>query len=540
LHFLSHTNRIILRLLWCTAAFCIALSLLVLAFPRAYSAQDTQSSNQASPLARGQIIQQLPPAGQAELLAIVTAGELPELRWPRFGDLQVEVSEFYSSVGYSLAWIRSSAPTSQARGVIELLKSSVRKGLDPEDYDGPRWTARVQSLDHGGSPSDSILLRFDIGLTVSVMRYLSDLHRGRVSQRAQHFMLDVKNSEFDLSEFLRLRVINAADIETALAEVEPPFPTYRRTIHALQTYLALANSDDGTFLPVLSKPIDPGDRDPGVPRLTRLLRLLGDLPQQGVTTAAPELYQESLVEGVKRFQQRHGLDPNGRIDPETLRALNTPLRRRVRQLELTLERWRWLPRTFQPPAIAVNIPEFRLRAVDQNYRWILSMKVVVGKAYGHQTPVFASELRSITFRPSWNVPLAIQRDELLPEVEKDPLYLSANSYVITDSSGRAVVAADPADNEAREKLRSGELRLRQEPGPDNALDLIRFDLSDSFDIYLHGTPATELFSRSRRDFSHGCIRVEDPLALAVWVLRDNPEWTTDRMRTVMSGEKQSV
>ena len=126
---------------------------------------------------------------------------------------------------------------------------------------------------------------------------------------------------------------------------------------------------------------------------------------------------------------------------------------------------------------------------------------------------------------------------MLPEVEKDPLYLSANSYVITDSSGRAVVAADPADNEAREKLRSGELRLRQEPGPDNALDLIRFDLSDSFDIYLHGTPATELFSRSRRDFSHGCIRVEDPLALAVWVLRDNPEWTTDRMRTVMSGEK---
>lgn len=165
------------------------------------------------------------------------------------------------------------------------------------------------------------------------------------------------------------------------------------------------------------------------------------------------------------------------------------------------------------------------------------MKVVVGKAYGHQTPVFASELRSITFRPSWNVPLPIQRDELLLEIEKDPLYLSANSYVITDSSGRAVAGEDLADNEVKEKLRSGELRLRQEPGPDNALDLIRFDLLDSFDIYLHGTPATELFSRSRRDFSHGCIRVEDALVLAAWVLRDNPEWTPDRMRAVMSGEK---
>ena len=269
MHFLAQTNRVIRRSHRFTHALSIALSLLVLVFPGAYSAKDSPGSNKGSPLVRGQIIQQLLPGGQAELLAIVTAGELPELGWPRFGDLQVEVSEFYSSVGYSLVWIRSSAPTSQAGGEIELLKSSVRKGLDPEDYDGPRWTARVQHLEHGGSPSDSILLRFDVGLTVSTMRYISDLHRRRVSQFAEHFALDVKNSEFDLSEFLRLRVINAADIETALAEVEPPFPTHRRTIHALLACLALRNSDDGTPLPVLSRPIDPGDHDPGAPRLAR-------------------------------------------------------------------------------------------------------------------------------------------------------------------------------------------------------------------------------------------------------------------------------
>jgi L,D-transpeptidase YcbB len=474
--------------------------------------------------------------GQTELRSILSAGQLSELRWPRFEDLQVEIDEFYSSVGYSFAWVRSSKASPNAKAMIDLLKSADRKGLEPEDYDGPRWRARIASLEHGNAASESDLLHFDVALTVSAMRYISDLHRGRLNPRSVHMALDVENSELDLSEFIRLKIVSASDVEAALADLEPPFPTYHRTIRALQSYLALANSGDGAPLPTPPRAVYPGETYSAMPRLTRLLTLFGDLPKKNTTSKPADLYERSLVAGVKKFQERHGLEPDGRIDSETVKALNVPLKHRITQLQLTLERFRWMPRRFSRPPIVVNIPEFRLRAVDESFHWVLSMKIVVGKAYGHQTPVFTSELRSITFRPSWNVPLRIQQDELLPQIEKDPSYLSENSYVVTDGSGTVVEAA-PASSEVWEQLRSGELHLRQEPGPDNALGFIRFDLSDPFDIYLHGTPATELFSRSRRDFSHGCIRVEDPLALASWVLRDDPQWTSDSIRAAIFDEK---
>jgi murein L,D-transpeptidase YcbB/YkuD len=526
-----HTKQSALDLTWVIHVFGLVLPFFLLPFSAAHPSQD-ESSIPILVFADKQDIQQMSREGQTELRSILSAGELPELRWPRFEDLQVEIDEFYSSVGYSFAWVRSSKATAQAKVMIELLKTADRKGLEPEDYDGPRWRARIASLDHGNASSESDLLHFDVALTVSAMRYISDLHRGRLNPRSVHIALDVENSELDLSEFLRLKIVSASDVEATLADAEPPFPTYHRTIRALQSYLVLANSGDGAPLPMPPRAVNPGEKYSGMLKLTRLLMLYGDLPKRNTTRTPADLYDRSLVAGVKKFQERHGLQPDGRIDSETVKAFNVPLKHRVTQLQLTLERFRWMPRRFSRPPIVVNIPEFRLRAVDENYHWALSMKIVVGKAYGHQTPVFTSELRSVTFRPSWNVPLRIQQHELLPQIEKNPSYLSENSYVVTDSSG-TVVEANPASSEVWENLRSGELRLRQEPGPDNSLGLIRFDLSDPFDIYLHGTPTTELFSMSRRDFSHGCIRVEDPIALAAWVLRDDPQWTSDSIRAAI-------
>jgi murein L,D-transpeptidase YcbB/YkuD len=163
------------------------------------------------------------------------------------------------------------------------------------------------------------------------------------------------------------------------------------------------------------------------------------------------------------------------------------------------------------------------------------VKVVVGKAYGHKTPVFASEIRSVIFRPYWNVPIGIQREEFIPKIEENPAYLAENSYDIVDSDG-SVVEEDPSRDEVREKLRSGQLGIRQRPGPDNALGLAKFDFPNQFDVYMHGTPSTGLFSKSRRDFSHGCIRVEDPVSLSQWILRDRPEWTAENIRNAMYGE----
>jgi L,D-transpeptidase YcbB len=517
--------------------FCFALLLVLLPAARVRDAALKSRFDVAvSSSAMASAPQRLTPLAEAELLAIVDAAKLDDLNWPVFSKYRSEVRELYDSFHGALPWIRDSKPSSQALSTIQLLKVADREGLNPEDYDGPRWDSRTSALEQSSPASESDLVRFDVALTVSTMRYVSDLHLGRVNPHLFHFELDIDHTNFDLSEFLRQNLVNASDIDTAIEAVEPPFPTYHRTLDALRTYLQLARRDDGELLPVPRKAIRPGDSYAGLPRLMRLLALLGDLPEKEEDVLSPTVYQGTLVTAVKRFQQRSGLEPNGLIDVQTAKELNTPLSRRVVQLQLTLERLRWLPHQFQRPPIIVNIPEFRLRAVDDQYHWVLFMKVVVGRAYRHRTPVFAANVKSVIFRPYWNVPLSIVRAELLPHIENDPAYLANNAYEIVDSAG-TVVGQGTISEEIKRQLRSGKLGIRQIPGPTNALGLLKFDFPNPHDVYMHGTPATELFARSRRDFSHGCIRVEDPVALAAWLLRDIPEWTADRIRATMLGEK---
>ncbi len=480
--------------------------------------------------------QPLTAIGKTQLNAILDAAELPDLRWSAFGTYRFDVRKFYDAFNGSLPWMRDSRPTSQAIAIVQLLKNAPNEGLNPEDYDGPRWESRISALQQSALPPESEMVRFDVALTVSAMRYISDLHLGRVNPRRFHFELDIDHTNFDLAEFLRQDLVNASDMDGVIAAVEPPFPTYQRTLKALRTYLELARRDDGELLPVPHKAIKSGDAYIGLPRLTRLLVLLGDLQEKEQDGSSSSLYQGALVTAVTRFQQRHGLEANGLIDAQTIKDLNTPLSHRVAQLQLTLERLRWLPHQFQRPPIIVNIPEFRLRAVDEKYRWTLFMRVVVGKAYRHQTPVFASDIKFVIFRPYWNVPLSIVRAEMLPHIEKDPAYLEKNSYELVNNAG-TVVGSDTVSEEMKRQLRSGKLGIRQTPGPKNALGLLKFDFPNQHDVYMHGTPAMELFLRSRRDFSHGCIRVEDPVALAAWLLQDQPEWTADHIRAATLGDK---
>lgn len=519
---------------------CFALLLMFLptvCVKNAMAVEDARFGAVASPVKLAFRPQQLTEIGTTQLHAMIDAAELTDLRWPKFVKYRTEVRDFYDSCDGALPWMRDLRPTPQALAIIQLLRTADREGLNPEDYEGPRWDGRIRALEQSNPVPESDLVRFDLALTVSAMRYVSDLHLGRVNPRLFHFELDIDHTNFDLSDFLRQTLVAASDedIASAIEAVEPPFPTYHRTLNALRTYLELARRDDGELLPVPRKAIRPGDSYTGLPRLRELLALLGDLPEKEKNVVSP-VYQGALVTALKGFQQRHGLEPNGLIDAETFKDLNTPLNRRVAQLQLTLERLRWLPHQFHPSPIVVNIPEFRLRAVDEQYHWILFMKVVVGRAYGHQTPVFASNIKAVVFRPYWNVPLSIVRAELLPHIEKDSAYLTKNSYEIVDSR-ETVVSPVTLTDAIKRQLRYGTLGIRQTPGPNNALGLLKFDFPNRHDIYLHGTPARQLFSRSRRDFSHGCIRVEDPVALAAWLLRDKPEWTAEHIRAATLAQK---
>jgi len=475
------------------------------------------------------------PAPDPTLRQAVADARLADLRWPDFSDYRGHVTKFYEQSSYAFAWTHDGRPTAQARAIISVLQGADAKGLGAEDYDASRWPGRLQHLDAGHAPPPD-LARFDLALTVSVMRYISDLHIGKLNPKLFHFGFDIEEKKYDLPDLLRNRLVNAPDAGAVLAQVEPPFPAYRRTQKALQDYMVLAKQDDGEKLPAITKPVAPGDTYAGVPRLVRLLRRVGDLPADAAVSPDSQVYQGPLVDAVKRFQDRHGLEPDGRIGKPTLEQLNTPLSFRVRQLQLTLERWRWVPHDFARPPIIVNVPEFRLRGLDTSLRADLEMNVVVGRAYGHQTPVFSGDMRFVIFRPYWNVPASIQRGEMLPKLKKDPAYLAKNGFEVVTREGQ-VVGGGTVSDDTLAGLRSLKLSVRQVPGAKNALGSVKFLFPNEHDVYLHGTPAQALFSRARRDFSHGCIRLEKPDVLAQWVLQDKPEWTMDRIHVAMNGAK---
>jgi murein L,D-transpeptidase YcbB/YkuD len=479
---------------------------------------------------------ELSPDGQAWLRTTVSAGTLPDLRWADFSDYTKHVQKFYDFNGYSFWWLKGMEPTSQAREAIALLLKADQKGLSADDYDGPRWGDRLAKLKPATQqPTEADALKFDLELTVCMMRYISDLHIGKVNPKHFAFALDEESRKYDLAEFLKEHVVNGGDVAGALAQVEPPYPGYRRTLQALQNFTALASKDDGEQLPPTKKPIAPGDTYPGVPRLTRLLRLIGDLPADANVPADPPVYTGALVDAVKNFQRRHGRDANGRIDAQTLADLNVPLGRRVEQMRLTLERWRWLPDSYSKAPIVANIPEFRLRAYDKDFNVAVTMNVVVGKSYGHNTPVFSETMKYVIFRPYWEVPHSITRSEMVPHILRDPDYLAKNNLEVVDNR-QTVVTGGTVSSEVLNQLRAGKLFVRQKPGPKNSLGLVKFLFPNSYNVYMHDTPATELFARSRRDFSHGCVRLEKPADLAAWVLRDNPGWNADRIRAAMNGE----
>ncbi len=476
-------------------------------------------------------------AQQQDIQALVTSGNLDGMRWPNFTDYRTALQEFYEPTGYAPAWVQGTQPVPQALSLIERFKDAWKKGLNSEDYDASRWEERIRALQ--SSQDGPAIARFDVALSVCTMRYVSDLRIGRVNPVHFDFGLNVQQKKYDLAQFLRNRILTAPDPQTVVDEVEPPFAGYRRTEQALARYVELARTDDGEKLSTVTKPIDPGQTYAGVPRLARFLRIVGDLSPDAVLPADSQIYAAPLVDAVKHFQLRHGLDADGRLGPATIKQLNVPLQDRVLQLQLTLERWRWLPAEFSAPPIIVNIPDFRLRALDEKNNVVMDMRVVVGKAMRTQTPVFTREMTYVVLRPYWNVPPSILRSEIVPAIQRDRSYIARKNYEVTTHDGKVVTSGEISDD-VLAQLRAGKLAVRQKPGPTNALGLVKLIFPNEFNVYLHSTPSPELFSRSRRDFSHGCIRVEKPAELATWALRNNPGWTLEKVQQGMQNGKDNV
>lgn len=359
----------------------------------------------------------------------------------------------------------SDALQREARAILD---GAASEGLDPADYrEGP--------------------------VEAAFARYLHDLHLGRVRARDLGFGVTVPVQDGALVAQALQDGIAAGRLASAVERLTPALAQYRQLREMLARYRRLASG-------------------PAPVTLQAQLVAFGDLAADA----------DVNDDAVKRFQARHGLEADGVIGRATTAALAVPPARRVRQIELAMERLRWLPQRSGRPLIAINIPMFRLWAWDADAAEAspaLAMNVIVGRAMRTQTPVFADEMTHLIFRPYWNVPRSILQNEVLPAIERDPGYLARHDMEM-------VPGAD-----------GGAPRVRQRPGAKNSLGLVKFIFPNDADVYLHGTPARELFARSRRDFSHGCVRVADPPALAQWLLKDQPAWTREAIEAAMNGTR---
>jgi murein L,D-transpeptidase YcbB/YkuD len=434
-------------------------------------------------------------AVQASQAAAMPSGPYDERGW---------LDRFYAPRKYAPAWNPSTAAAA-----LWVLRQAALQGLNPLDY----GTDSLQRQLRSGTADTA---RFDVALTSAMLRYLADLRVGRVRSEYHTRLLDPRLRQYDPVERLRAGLA-AGKLQAAVQAAEPQIRQYGRVKAALADYRTLARQP----YPALSMPpakVAPGGAYPAAQALFERLVLLGDLPADA-PPPTEGIYSEPMEEGVRHFQARHGLIDDGVLGRGTIAALNVPLARRVRQLELTLERLRWLPDFGPGPLIVVDLPAYRLSALDNgSLDAPLEMRVVVGTAVKTETPLFVGQMRYLEFNPYWNVPRSILEKEILPKLERNPAYLTQNDMETVPAG------ASTAD------LQAGRARVRQRPGSKNALGAIKFTMPNPMDIYLHSTPAPELFKRSRRDLSHGCIRVEHPAALAQYVLGRQRQWNADAIQ----------
>jgi murein L,D-transpeptidase YcbB/YkuD len=415
-------------------------------------------------------------------------------------------------------WVLDGRLTPQAQQLLGAMRRVEDFGLAREDF--------AESLEMVAThAADSSQLQQV--MSGAVLQLVTQLHHGRVDPQACGYELNRQRAPLDHEDALRRLAASSRPLEL-LASFEPQSPQYRALKRALARYRAIRT--DLTTLPPPALAISAGDVYTGAEKLRWLLAELGDAPEPRGARDSESLYDADLAAGVVNFQLRHGLAGDGVLGRRTFAALSVPISWRIRQIELTLERWRWLP-DIAAPAVIVNVPQYMLYALPDPADpsagvHPLKIPVIVGQTE-RQTPIFDSVIESVIFRPYWDIPTSILHEELLPLISRDPRYLARHDMEIVRGAGNdaQVLEANAAGVAA---LRTGRARLRQRPGPKNALGLIKFVLPNPYSVYLHSTPETQLFGRERRALSHGCIRVSDAGALAAYLLKDTPgDWSAD-------------
>ncbi len=442
---------------------------------------------------------------------------------PLSGERLYDARSLYGDREYRPIWTGSSAALGRADALLRAVTDADAHGLNPGRYALAPVRDALRAAYQDAAPGDSAraaaLADADLHLTALYFTFAHDLANGPFTPAEVGVDWHVDDPDADLPAALR-RALDGEGLDAILLRLASTHEGYQRLQEAIGRYERLAA--DGGFPTVPEGDVlEEGDRSPRVVALRQRLAADGtEVP--GAPTDS--VFDGRLVASLAQFQERHGLAVDSVLGPNTVAALNVPVEDRVRRMRANLARWQWLPEDLGDRYIFVNLPEYRLHAYDGGEE-VLSMGVIVGEEYDDRaTPVFSDSMTYAEFRPYWNVPPSIVREEIVPAALDDPGYIEANDFEIIPTYGVADDNTIPATAANLRAAAAGEYRMRQEPGPENALGLVKYMFPNNFAIYLHDTPADHLFDRRVRAFSHGCIRVEDPPALGAYVFADRG-WT---------------
>ncbi len=442
--------------------------------------------------------------------------------------------KLYESNNYQPLWIKNGKVSDNAVNFLKFIDKISDEGLNPQHYNHNLITELIKTAEKNNSIDEFAFL--DMSLSSSFLSLSSHLISGRINPRVIYGSWTLKSSETDAGPLLLDTITSGGNVTEVLRGMIHKDPHYLSLKSYLKKYCEIAKNNGWEKFGE-SPRLEKGMNHKKVETLRQILYTTGDFTSANLLSP---VFDNDLEKALIKFQTRHGLSPDGQVGQQTATALNMPVEARIKQIELNMESWRWLPRELGEKYLIINIANFELELFEKGNK-IMQMKTVVGKPY-RMTPVFSSEINQIVLNPHWHVPRSIAVNDILPDIKNNLNTISKKRLKVYARNKNGVSEINPNEADwSQINKRNFNYYFVQPPGDFNALGRIKFNLPNEFDVYLHGTSQKNLFLKNKRDFSSGCVRLEDPLALALYLLKDDARWSKEKIeKIIQQGNTASI